>query len=75
MNEPKFCRDCKHSIPEPKSEWNIRCKHPAIVGKDAWALSDSVNRGTDCRGERKIVWWLMPCCGQSGKLYEIKEQT
>jgi len=68
-----FCRDCKHSKPEPNSTWNLRCHHPEVNRKDEWALSstDISGRGTDCRGERAGGWFAV--CGRKGKLYELKE--
>lgn len=71
---PALCRDCKHSKPEVRSEWNLRCQHPVVNARDPWALSNAAdNRGTDCRGERERTSWFAKC-GMRGKLWEPKEQ-
>jgi len=68
MKNPLFCRDCRYSAPEPKSEWNLRCHHPQVNCKDEWALASSTNDGSNARDERTIKWFA--ACGQKGKLYE-----
>lgn len=70
MNKPfpALCRDCKHSMPEPKSEWNLRCMHPKVNAKSAWALAGAKPHGTDARAERE-KYWPAPC-GQRGALWE-----
>lgn len=71
---PALCRDCKHSKPEPNSEWNLRCQHPIVNGADPWALSAaSVGKGSDCRSERERKT-LFAKCGMKGKLWASKEQ-
>lgn len=70
MTKPKFCRDCKWSIPEPKFEWNLRCTHPTTNAGDSWALADPTIRGSDARAERERGW-LAPC-GKRGRLWEPK---
>lgn len=76
MNKPfpLFCKDCAHSAPEERSEWNLRCHHPAVNANDPWALSASSTRnsaGTDCGIEREIKWFAK--CGMKGKLWEPKK--
>jgi len=71
---PVFCRDCKHSESEERSEWNLRCQHPIVNAKDRYALSSTkVGRGSHCGDEREIGWFKP--CGQKGKLWEPKERT
>jgi hypothetical protein len=36
----KLCRECRHSMPEPGSEWNLRCMNAEVNKRDAWALED-----------------------------------
>lgn len=75
---PALCRDCKHSKPEERSEWNLRCTHPTVNAKDHWALAGgAANHGSTCTREReKRVWWA--ACGMRGRLWEARapsEQT
>lgn len=69
-DKPKFCRDCKWSMPKPKSEWDLRCMHPATNADDAWALADTTIRGSDARAERARGWFAP--CGKQGRLWEPK---
>lgn len=72
MDDPKFCRDCKWSKPEERSEWNLRCHHRIINRHDAWALSAAGGgKGTDCHNERSKSWPAK--CGMRGALWEPKE--
>jgi hypothetical protein len=68
--KPKLCRDCKFSIPEPSSEWNLRCMHPQVNGKDPWALASNKPHGSDARTERELKW--IYACGMPGRLWEPK---
>jgi hypothetical protein len=70
MEHPKFCRDCIFSRPEERSEWNLRCHNPNVMGQYAWALSDAKVRGPSCSDERKLSWYEFPKCGKAGKLYK-----
>jgi hypothetical protein len=70
MSAPKFCKDCKHSMLEPKNEWNLVCQHPRVIGTNAFALARPTYRGTDCSGERQGGW--MAPCGKRGRLWEAK---
>lgn len=70
---PALCKDCKHSRPETNSAWNLKCTHPVVNAKDAWALSRSESPGgTDCRGERERKWFAP--CGMRGKLWEAHDE-
>jgi hypothetical protein len=70
MGTPKFCKDCKHSTLEPRSEWNLMCTHPRVVGKNAYALARANYKGTDCSGERQLGWFAP--CGMRGRLWVAK---
>jgi hypothetical protein len=70
MVQTKFCRDCYWSKPEPKSEWNLRCHNPKVAGSDEWNLSSATDKGTDCRVERSLAWFIFPACGKAGKQYK-----
>ena len=72
MTKNKFCRDCKFSKPEERSEWNLRCINDLVAESDAWSLSALENKGTDCRLEREKPWLSFPACGKAGKLFEAK---
>jgi hypothetical protein len=71
MNKPypALCRDCKHCIPEPGSEWTLRCMHPVVNAGDPWALAGAKPHGSGCRDERARVGFFAPC-GKPGKLWE-----
>ncbi len=66
----KLCRECKHSMPEPGSEWILRCMHPVVNSRDPWALAGSKPHGSDARTERGRIW-AAPC-GMRGALWEAK---
>lgn len=70
----KLCRDCAHSIPEPGSEWVLRCMHPEVNARDAWALAGAKPHGSDARSERERKWTLqgLSPCGMRGALWELK---
>lgn len=70
MTQVKFCRDCKHCIPEPKSEWNLRCMHPVVNADDPWALAGATPHGSNARDERERGWFAS--CGKRGELWEQK---
>jgi hypothetical protein len=68
----RLCRDCKHSTPEPRSEWNLLCGHPEVNRRDPWMLSGANHLGTSARTERDGNWrglWRTPC-GMRGALWE-----
>jgi hypothetical protein len=68
---PTFCADCKHSVTENGSEWNLQCRHPKVNARNAYSLAAATkHRGVSCREERDKRW-LSPC-GMSGKLWEAK---
>lgn len=72
---PALCRDCKHSKPEVRSEWNLRCQHPRVNAGNSWALSNGGDYyGADCRGERERggIRGVFAPCGMKGKLWEPK---
>ncbi len=72
---PALCRDCKHSQPEERSEWNLRCLHPIVSAKDPWALAGGgAIRGSDCRSERERRSLFAPC-GMKGKLWAASPNT
>lgn len=68
---PAFCKDCKHSKPEERSEWNLRCHNPVVNGKDRWALSGVNSQGSNCSDERSRNWFAP--CGMRGALWEAKQ--
>lgn len=68
---PALCRDCKHSMPEPGFDWNLRCMHPVVNAGDHWALSSSKPHGSEARSERERISLFSPC-GMRGKLWEPK---
>lgn len=71
----KLCRDCKHHMPEARSEWNLRCMHPEVNARDPWALAAGAqSHGSTARDQRECDWSLrgkMPC-GMRGALWEQK---
>lgn len=77
---PLLCKDCYYSVPEERSEWNLRCINPIVNANDPWALATNskATYGSDCRSERSIKWFGK--CGMHGKLwmlshkYEIQEK-
>lgn len=71
MKTPRYCKDCKHSKPAPRAEWNLRCLHPIVNAADAWALSKSEISGSEARTEREKGWFRGKC-GMRGALWEPK---
>lgn len=72
---PALCRDCRHSRPEPSSNWNNRCFHPKVVSRDSWALAsnhEGESCGTSCRDERGKRS-PFAACGMRGKLWEPQQ--
>ena len=70
---PVLCRDCKFSVPEQGSEWNLRCLNPRVNAKDSWALSANGRiSGTNCNTERSEKGFFVSC-GMKGKLWELKQ--
>jgi hypothetical protein len=69
MTKVKLCRDCKHHMPEPGSEWVLRCTHPGVNGQDPWALASSKPHGSSTYDERKKGNWFS-ACGMRGALWE-----
>ncbi len=67
----KLCRECRHSMPEPGSEWNLHCVNPEVNKRDHWALSSIDPHGSNARDERKKKWFAP--CGMKGKLWEEKQ--
>jgi hypothetical protein len=67
----KLCKDCVWSEPEENSSWVLRCQHPIVNSKDAWALSQAKFTGTACREEREVRWFAS--CGMKGKLWHPKD--
>ena len=70
----RLCRDCAHSMPEPGFEWNLRCMHPAVNSRDAWALAGAKPHGSNARNERERTWTLhgLAPCGMRGALWAPK---
>jgi hypothetical protein len=70
---PALCRDCRHRIPEPGSEWNSMCTHPKVNAKNEWALANTGGDGklasSTAHIERGNTSLFAPC-GRSGKLWE-----
>lgn len=66
-----YCKDCKFSKPEERSEWNLRCHNPIVNRKDYWALSSIKMNGSSCSEERK-GGILFSKCGMRGALWEPK---
>ena len=66
---PALCKDCKYSKPEARSEWSLRCLHPAVNARDPWALSGAIvsDQGSSAREERERKWFA--ACGMRGKLW------
>ena len=78
MNKPypALCKDCKYSF---RRERSLRCDHPKVNARDAWALGSETNEGLfvgkTCTEERAIcgpAGWLA-ACGMKGKLWGVKE--
>lgn len=67
---PAFCKDCKYSKPEEKSEWNLRCHHPVVNADDSYALASPKMNGTQCSDERRGNWRNK--CGMRGALWVPK---
>lgn len=65
----KFCQDCKYSLPEKNSTWNLLCRHPRILSKDSYALSSPSREGVSARQERKKRFTIFGC-GMRGALWE-----
>ena len=74
MTTVKLCKDCKHSLPEPRSEWTLKCMHPEVNSRDAWALSAAEAHGSSARDEREKTWGIkgLSACGMRGALWEAK---
>ena len=68
----RLCRECRHSMPEPGSEWNLRCMNAEVNKRDPWALAGSKAHGSNARDERTRKWFSP--CGMKGKLWEGKPQ-
>jgi hypothetical protein len=70
----RLCRDCAHSMPEPGFEWNLRCMHPVVNSRDAWALAGAKPHGSNARNERERTWTLrgLAPCGMRGALWAPK---
>ena len=70
----RLCRDCRHSMPEPRSEWNLRCMHPEVNARDPWALAGAQPHGSNARDERERTWTLrgLAPCGMRGALWARK---
>jgi len=71
--EVKLCRECRHSIPETGSEWNLRCMNAEVNKRDSWALAGSkffADEGSRAQEEREKKWFAP--CGMKGKLWEEK---
>ena len=66
----RLCRDCRHCMPEPGSEWNLRCMHPSVNREDPWALAGAKPHGSCARDERGRKWLYQ--CGMRGALWEPK---
>ncbi|MBP8235854.1 MAG: hypothetical protein KAY22_26520 [Rhizorhabdus sp.] len=74
MNEPRYCKDCKHSREEETSTAFLTCMHPKIISTSVRALARSTDAhmyGVDCDAERSYNGWL-PKCGIRGKLWEAR---
>ena len=71
---PVLCRDCKYSVWQKGSEWNVRCANPAVNGNDPWYLSSASSEGADCKSEREGNWFNSKC-GMRGALWIAKEST
>jgi len=69
----KLCRECLHSMPEPGSEWNLRCMNAEVNKRDPWALSGLKAHGSNARDERTRKWFAP--CGMKGKLWGKNEAT
>ena len=65
---PALCKDCRHSKPEAKSQWNLRCYEPKVNSRDAWALGSLDASGTSCTSEREKSWPAP--CGMRGAKWE-----
>jgi hypothetical protein len=73
MNKPfpAYCKDCAHSKPDTDDIWDLRCHHPEVNAKDAWALAHGKGNGASCHTERQMVgFWSV--CGQRGAKWEAK---
>ena len=67
----RYCVECKHSRPDPKFEWNLRCFSPVVNANDAWALASTKPlSGTECRTERE--GGIFYKCGKRGAQWEPK---
>jgi hypothetical protein len=58
-------------MPEPGSEWNLRCMNPEVNKRDPWALAGSKAHGSNARDEREKKW--IGVCGMKGALWEEKQ--
>lgn len=67
----KLCKDCKWSIVDPTSPWQLLCANVEVNRKDPWVLSSSKASGTNSRTERKGRWFAV--CGMVGKKWELKD--
>lgn len=70
MKQAKYCTDCVSAVPDPHSSWQLKCLHPSVNLKDAWALASTKINGSNCREEREKG--LFAPCGQRGKLWQQK---
>lgn len=71
---PVLCKDCKWSY-MPEDRYNLRCGHPKVNARNAWALgsvtAEGDAAGKSCTDERGEKWFAQ--CGMKGKLWEPKE--
>lgn len=63
-----LCRDCKHCVPDPCSEWAL-CAHPYVVAADSGARP--AGKAVPAKDER-ARWWRGSPCGARGALWEEK---
>lgn len=69
---PLLCKDCKWSRPEPQSDWNLRCTHPVVNSRDAWALASGRGPGGTSARDERAKRGIFVKCGMKGKLWETK---
>lgn len=72
----KLCRDCRYSIPEHNSDWNLYCLNPKVNSRDPYALAGNGEIiGTHARSERsrRVIWFNKNACGMRGALWEPKK--
>lgn len=69
---PALRRDCKHSKPEERSAWSLRCTHPKVNASDPVVASLTLETADEARADRAHAEAYFR---QAEKLLTANEQT